>query len=98
ETPLHYAAAYGDEEMIRAMLLAGADRKAPNTHGETPLEYAGRHHRPRSIRDLLKELLPQDGSDKQCLSRRRPPARGANRAEPARGGRAPGRTADPPAL
>ena len=54
ETPLHYAAAYGDEEMIQAMLLAGADREAPNAHGETPLEYAGRHRRPRSIRDLMK--------------------------------------------
>jgi ankyrin repeat protein len=54
ETPLHYAAAYGDEEMIQAMLLAGADREAPNTHGETPLDYAGRHRRPRSIRDLMK--------------------------------------------
>ena len=54
ETPLHYAAAYGDEEMIQAMLLAGADREAPNSHGETPLAYAGRHRRPRSIRDLLK--------------------------------------------
>jgi ankyrin repeat protein len=54
ETPLHYAAAYGDEEMIQAMLSAGANKVAPNTHGETPLEYAGRHRRPRSIRDLLK--------------------------------------------
>jgi ankyrin repeat protein len=54
ETPLHYAAAYGDEEMIQAMLSAGADRAAPNSHGETSLEYAGRHHRPRGIRDLLK--------------------------------------------
>jgi uncharacterized protein len=54
ETPLHYAAAYGDEEMIQAMLLAGADKKAANTHGETPLNYAGRHRRPRTIRDLLK--------------------------------------------
>ena len=54
ETPLHYAAAYGDEEMIQAMLLAGADREAPNTHGETPLAYAGRHRRPRSIRGLMK--------------------------------------------
>jgi cytohesin len=54
ETPLHYAAAYGDEEMIQAMLLAGADREALNAHGETPLEYAGRHRRPRSVRDLLK--------------------------------------------
>jgi ankyrin repeat protein len=54
ETPLHFAAAYGDEEMIQAMLRAGADRKALNTHGETPLEYAGRHKRPRSVRDILK--------------------------------------------
>jgi ankyrin repeat protein len=54
ETPLHYAAAYGDEEMIQSMLRAGADREATNTHGETPLEYAGRHRRSRSVRDLLK--------------------------------------------
>jgi ankyrin repeat protein len=54
ESPLHYAAAYGDEEMIHAMLEAGADRKARNAHGESPLEYAGRHKRPRSIRNLLK--------------------------------------------
>jgi ankyrin repeat protein len=54
ETPLHYAAAYGDEEMIQAMLQAGADRRAVNAHGETPLDYADRHRRPRSVRDLLK--------------------------------------------
>ncbi len=54
ETPLHFAAAYGDEEMILAMLLAGADRMAPNSHGETPLAYAGRHHRERGIRKLLR--------------------------------------------
>jgi ankyrin repeat protein len=53
ETPLHFAAAYGDEEMIQAMLLAGADREAPNRHGETPLVYAGRHRRGRDIRKLL---------------------------------------------
>src|SRR5262245_17766368 len=57
ESPLNYAAAYGDEEMARAMLLAGADKQAANAHGETPLEYAGRHKRPRAIRDLLKSLL-----------------------------------------
>jgi uncharacterized protein len=54
ETPLHYAAAYGDEEMIQTMLSAGADKAAANAHGETPLQYAGRHHRPRSILNLLK--------------------------------------------
>jgi ankyrin repeat protein len=54
ETPLHFAAAYGDEEMIQAMLLAGADRQAPNSHGETPLAYAGRHRRDSGIRTLLR--------------------------------------------
>lgn len=54
ETPLHYAAAYGDEEMIQAMLLAGGDRTAQNTHGETPLVYAGRFKRSRNIRNVLK--------------------------------------------
>jgi cytohesin len=54
ETPLHFAAAYGDETMIRAMLDAGADLHAKNAHGERPLQYAGRHHRPKSILNLLK--------------------------------------------
>jgi ankyrin repeat protein len=54
ETPLHYAAAYGDEAMIRAMRQAGADRAATNAHGETPLDYADRHRRPSGIRDLLQ--------------------------------------------
>jgi ankyrin repeat protein len=53
ETPVHYAAAYGDEEMIQALLLAGADKVALNAHGETPLDYADRHRRPRSVRNLL---------------------------------------------
>jgi ankyrin repeat protein len=56
ETPLHFAAAYGDEEMIQAMLLVGANRESLNTHGETPLEYADRHKRPRSIRNLLASV------------------------------------------
>jgi uncharacterized protein len=54
ETPLHYAAAYSDEELIQALLRAGADRESPNAHGETPLDYADRHRRPRGIRNLLK--------------------------------------------
>ena len=54
ETPLHFAAAYGDEEMIRAMLDAGAAKGAINAHGEEPLAYAGRHKRPRSVLGLLR--------------------------------------------
>jgi ankyrin repeat protein len=55
EAPLHFAAAYGDEEMIQALLAAGADRTAANTHGETPLAYAGRHRRPRGVLKVLKQ-------------------------------------------
>ena len=40
--------------LIEAMLSAGANREARNTHGETPSEYADRHGRPPGIRDLLK--------------------------------------------
>ena len=54
ETPLHYAAAYGDEEVIRLLLDAGADPRVENAHGERPLAYAGRHHRPKSVLNLLK--------------------------------------------
>jgi ankyrin repeat protein len=54
ETPLHFGAAYGDEAMVRAMRDAGADIRAENAHGERPLQYAGRHHRPRAILNLLK--------------------------------------------
>jgi ankyrin repeat protein len=54
ETTLHFAASYGDEDLVRAMLAAGADKDAANAHGETPLAYAGRHKRPRSVLKLLK--------------------------------------------
>jgi hypothetical protein len=36
------------------MLQAGADKTVPNAHGETPLEYAGRHQREQSSLPLLK--------------------------------------------
>ena len=52
--PLHYAAAYGDGEMIEAMLAAGADKAALNAHGETPIEYAGPSHHPRNLLILLR--------------------------------------------
>lgn len=53
ETPLHFAAAYGDEEMIQAVLREGANQNAVNTHNETPIDYAHRHRRPRSIISLF---------------------------------------------
>ena len=54
ETPLHFAGAYGDVDMVRAMLEAGADKTAENAHGERPWTYAGKHMRERAILDLLE--------------------------------------------
>ena len=39
-TPLHYAATYGSPEAVRILLKAGADPKARNQAGATPLLYA----------------------------------------------------------
>jgi ankyrin repeat protein len=54
ETPLHFAAAYADPPTIEALLAAGADRAAPNAHGEPPIASAGRHRRPQEVLRLFK--------------------------------------------
>jgi len=53
ETPLHRAAAYGDEEMIQYLLDHGADRQARDAHGNSPISWASEHLRPGSILHLL---------------------------------------------
>ncbi|KXK01455.1 MAG: ankyrin [Acidobacteria bacterium OLB17] len=53
ETPLHRAAAYADETMIRYMLDHGADKQARDAHGNSPLSWASEHLRPGSILHLL---------------------------------------------
>lgn len=58
ETPLHFAAAYADRELIEALLAAGADPTLPNEHGELPAAYAGRHRRPEEILEMLREQAP----------------------------------------
>lgn len=53
ETPLHRAAAYGDEAMIEFLLEKGADREARDANGDSPLTWASEHLRPGSILKLL---------------------------------------------
>ena len=53
ETPLHRAAAYGDEAMIQYLLDHGADKQARDAHGATPIGWASEHLRPGSILYLL---------------------------------------------
>ncbi len=49
ETPLHRAAAFGDEEAIQMLLNAGAVIDAKDMNGETPLSWASWYLRPASI-------------------------------------------------
>jgi len=45
ETPLHRAAAYGDQEMIQRLIEAGADPGIKDAHGESALTWFSRHQR-----------------------------------------------------
>ncbi|HTZ48580.1 MAG TPA: ankyrin repeat domain-containing protein [Verrucomicrobiae bacterium] len=49
ETPLHRAAAFGDEEAIQLLLEAGAQIDAKDMNGETPLSWGSWYARPASI-------------------------------------------------
>jgi ankyrin repeat protein len=49
ETPLHRAAAFGDEEAIQLLLDAGAVIHAKDMNGETPLSWASWYLRPAPI-------------------------------------------------
>jgi len=53
ETPLHRAAAYADEKIIDYLIQNGADKKARDAHGDTPLGWASLHLRPGRILALL---------------------------------------------
>ncbi|MCC7307813.1 MAG: ankyrin repeat domain-containing protein [Acidobacteria bacterium] len=53
ETPLHRAAAYCDEAIIQYLLDHGADKKARDEHGNTPISWASEHLRPGPILRLL---------------------------------------------
>ena len=53
ETPLHWAAAYGDETTVKMLIDAGADVSIKDGRGDTPLVWSGRHRRHSAIRSLL---------------------------------------------
>jgi len=53
ETPLHRAAAYADERTITYLIEHGADKKAKDVNGDSPLSWASEHLRPGSILSLL---------------------------------------------
>jgi hypothetical protein len=54
ETPLHRAAAFGDEEAIQMLLDAGAKIDATDAPGDSPLSWASWYLRPIPI---LRKLL-----------------------------------------
>jgi ankyrin repeat protein len=49
ETPLHRAAAFGDEEAIELLLAAGASKEARDMYGDSPLSWASWYTRPANI-------------------------------------------------
>lgn len=53
EAPLHRAAAYGDEEMINALVAAGGDLSMKDANGDTPISWASWHLRPPSVLGIL---------------------------------------------
>lgn len=54
ETPLHRAAAFGDEEAVQMLLDAGATIDAKDANGDSPLSWASWYARPNTI---LRKLL-----------------------------------------
>ena len=53
ETPLHRAAAYSPADIVKMLLVAGADRSIPDANGNTPFHWAGWHKRPKKLVQLL---------------------------------------------
>ena len=51
---LHFAAGYGNEEAVEALLSAGAPPAAVDTHGDAPLHLAAAHGHPMSAFSVAK--------------------------------------------
>jgi ankyrin repeat protein len=71
ETPLHRAAAFGDEGTIQMLLDAGAQIDAKDMHGDSPLSWASWYLRPTPILRLLcygpYRIHPQNRSMRENL-------------------------------
>ena len=53
ETPLHRAAAYAGEEIVKLLLEAGADPSVKDVNRDTPISWGSWHLRPSSVLGLL---------------------------------------------
>ena len=53
ETPLHRAAAFGDEAAVQMLISAGAQVDAVDMNGDTPLGWGSWYARPTPILRLL---------------------------------------------
>lgn len=58
ETPLHRAAAYASEDIIRFLLQSGADKTIRDANGDSPQTWASWHWRPWDVIDLLDPWKP----------------------------------------
>ena len=60
ETPLHRAAAYGNEAMIKMLLDAGAEPSMKDANGDTPISWGSWHLRDAdTLRLLIYEGVPR---------------------------------------
>ncbi len=68
ETPLHYAARLGREPVINELVAAGADIRAGDSKGKTPLEYVRKKRLGERTRLLLGENIERS---KPVVAKRR---------------------------
>lgn len=70
ETALHRAAAFGTADTIRMLLDAGADVRAKDAHGDSPLGWASWYARPDPVIRLLcyGEFAVRDGRPSMAAS------------------------------
>jgi len=57
KTPLHYAAAYGNKELVQFLIDQGADVKAKDSRGRTPMSVAS-----QMGNTLAEEVLDRAGA------------------------------------